>query len=233
MPAPHLAGAGSSPPAEGSRMPTVTVRRLIPASGRKPHAHGHRRPGKLGRHRDPLRRPRGGLHPDLGDRLPRRPPRNRRTDTGRAGRRGPGPAAGQDRPAAARPDQGRAADRRRRRPARHPLDPRRPDQHRPARLHPQLTFLKESPCRITSVPTTSSSPGILAVEAYHAANIRTILYDRGLAAAPTPSPPPASPSTAPATTQRITRKGHASIIPADANGLAFSRTPARHSTSST
>ena len=60
-------------------------------------------------------------------------------DPGHPGRRGPGAAAGQDRPAAARPDQGRAADRRRGRPARHPLDPRRPGQHRPARLHPQLT----------------------------------------------------------------------------------------------
>ena len=46
---------------------------------------------------------------DLDDRLPRRPAQDRRADAGRPGRRGPGPAAGQDRPAAARPDQGRAA----------------------------------------------------------------------------------------------------------------------------
>ena len=76
---------------------------------------------------------------DLGDRLPRRPPRDRRADPRHPGRRGPGPAAGQDRQAAARPDQGRAAGRHRGRPARHPLDPRRPGQHRPARLHPRLT----------------------------------------------------------------------------------------------
>ena len=67
----------------------------------------------------------------------------------------------------ARPDQGRAADRRRRRPARHPLDPRRPGQHRPARLHPQLTQLnspprkEEHPCRTTSAPPTSSTPATM------------------------------------------------------------------------
>ena len=58
-------------------------------------------------------------------------------------------------------------DRRRGRPARHPLDPRRPGQHRPARLPAQLTPgrttpdhvpPKEPPCRTTSAPTTSSFP---------------------------------------------------------------------------
>ena len=45
----------------------------------------------------------------LDDRLPRRPARDRRARAGHPRRRGPGPAARQDRPAAARPDQGRAA----------------------------------------------------------------------------------------------------------------------------
>src|SRR5580704_13927260 len=102
--------------------------------GQRPGLAGQLEPGRL---RVGYRG--GGLHPDLGDRLPRRPPRDRRTDPRHPGRRRPGPAAGQDRPAAARPDQGRAADRRRGRPARDPLDPRRPGQHRPARLHPQLS----------------------------------------------------------------------------------------------
>ena len=98
---------------------------------------------------------------DLGHRLPRRPARDRRAHPGRAGRRGPGPAAGQDRPAAARPDQGRAAGRHRRRPARHPLDPRRRRQHRAARLPPRLTPTQlttperqNTPCQTTSAPTT-------------------------------------------------------------------------------
>ena len=60
-------------------------------------------------------------------------------DPGHPGRRRPGPAAGQDRQTAARPDQRRAAGRGRGRPARHPLDPRRPGQHRAARLPAQLT----------------------------------------------------------------------------------------------
>ena len=88
---------------------------------------------------DRLGHRRGGLHPDLDDRLPRRPAQDRRAHAGAPRRRRPGPADRQDRQAAARPDQRREARRDRRRPARHPLDPRRPGQHRPARLHPQLT----------------------------------------------------------------------------------------------
>ena len=53
-------------------------------------------------------------------------------------RRGPGAAAGQDRQPPARPDRGRPPGRGRGRPARHPVDARRPGQHRPARLPAQL-----------------------------------------------------------------------------------------------
>jgi hypothetical protein len=52
-------------------------------------------------------------------------PRNRRAHAGRAGRRGPGPAAGQTGQLPRRTAQGRAANRRRRQPARQLLDPRR------------------------------------------------------------------------------------------------------------
>ena len=61
--------------------------------------------GQLEPRRDRLGHRRGSLHRHLDDRLPRRPAQDRRADPGHPGRRGPGAAAGQDRQAAARPDQ--------------------------------------------------------------------------------------------------------------------------------
>ena len=61
----------------------------------------------LGRHRVGHRS--RGLHPHLGDRLPRRPAQDRRAHAGHPGRRRPGPAARQDRQTAARHGQGRGA----------------------------------------------------------------------------------------------------------------------------
>lgn len=72
-----------------------------------------------------------------------------------------------------------------------------------------------------------AAAGILAVEAYHAANLRTTLFARGLAA-----PANAISNARDALDggadldQGITNpNGTANIVPTDANGIAFSRTP--------
>ena len=54
-------------------------------------------PGQLERRLVGLGHRGGGLHSDLGDRLPRRPAQDRRADAGHPGRRRPGPALPQDR----------------------------------------------------------------------------------------------------------------------------------------
>jgi hypothetical protein len=70
----------------------------------------------------------------------------------------------------------------------------------------------------------AAAAGILAVEAYHAANVRTVLFALGL------SGPAGQISALRAATsganddQGIVLNGMANIVPADENGLAFSRT---------
>jgi hypothetical protein len=74
----------------------------------------------------------------------------------------------------------------------------------------------------------SAAAGILAVEAYHAANIRTTLYGLGLAAdANAISAARDSLDGTSHDDQGITVDGKANIVPADINGLAFGRTPQR------
>lgn len=71
-----------------------------------------------------------------------------------------------------------------------------------------------------------AAAGILAVEAYHAANIRTVLFARGLfKEAQAISDLRDSVDGKSDLDQGIGRKGKANIVPADKNGIAFSRTP--------
>lgn len=71
-----------------------------------------------------------------------------------------------------------------------------------------------------------AAAGILGVEAYHAANIRTTLLARGLAAPAQAISDARDSLDGPADLdQGITAGGAANIVPADMNGIAFSRTP--------
>lgn len=71
-----------------------------------------------------------------------------------------------------------------------------------------------------------AAAGILGVEAYHAANVRTTLLAKGLSA-PAQAISDARDSLDGPTDldQGITSGGVANIVPTDANGIAFSRTP--------
>lgn len=71
-----------------------------------------------------------------------------------------------------------------------------------------------------------AAAGILAVEAYHAANVRTTIFARGLGdAANAISDARDSLDGASDLDQGVTVNGTSNIVPTDLNGLAFSRTP--------
>lgn len=73
-----------------------------------------------------------------------------------------------------------------------------------------------------------AAAGILAVEAYHAANIRTTLFARGLADPANKISDARDSLDGPTDLDEgITLDGKANIVPADANSIAFSRTPAQ------
>lgn len=73
-----------------------------------------------------------------------------------------------------------------------------------------------------------AAAGVLAVEAYHAANVRTTLLARGLAAeANAISGARDSLDGSSDLDQGITAGGVANIVPTDANGLVYSRSPSQ------
>ena len=69
-----------------------------------------------------------------------------------------------------------------------------------------------------------AAAGILAVEAYHAGMVRTLLYGRGLFQ-PANAISDLRASVGGGKDQGIRRNGKANIVPADSNAIAFSRTP--------
>ena len=91
-----------------------------------------------------------------------------------------------------------------------------------------VTAYKGAAPLIRSKTILSAAAGILAVEAYHAGEIRTVLYSRGLIAqAKAISDARDALDGRGDDDQPIRIQGHANIIPADSNSLAFGRTTAQ------
>lgn len=89
-----------------------------------------------------------------------------------------------------------------------------------------VTAFKGAAPLISNKTYLGAAAGILAVEAYHAANIRTALYERG-GAEDANAISAARSSLNPGTDldQGLTVNGAANIVPDDDNGIAFARTP--------
>ena len=89
-----------------------------------------------------------------------------------------------------------------------------------------VTAFKGAAPLIDNKTYLGAAAGILAVEAYHAANIRTVLYERG-GAEDANRISAARRSLNPGTNldQGLTVDGRANIVPDDSNGVAFARTP--------
>jgi hypothetical protein len=89
-----------------------------------------------------------------------------------------------------------------------------------------VTSFKGAAPLISNKTYLAAAAGILAVEAYHAANIRTELYERGGAEdANAISRARASLNPGADVDQGLTLDEEANIVPDDRNGIAFGRTP--------
>jgi hypothetical protein len=89
-----------------------------------------------------------------------------------------------------------------------------------------VTAYKGAAPLISNKTYLGAAAGILAVEAYHAATIRTVLYQRGLAKDADAISRARDSLDGPAhDDQGITIDGVANIVPTDGNSIAFGRTP--------
>jgi hypothetical protein len=91
-----------------------------------------------------------------------------------------------------------------------------------------VTAYKGAAPLIKSKTILSAAAGILAVEAYHAGEIRSVLFERGLFAPAKAISDARDALDGPIEDdQPIRVQGHANIVPSDANGIAFGRTTAQ------
>ena len=77
---------------------------------------------------------------------------------------------------------------------------------------------------IRSKEYLSAAAGILAVEAYHAANVRTVLFQKGMGDATAKISALRASASGADDDQGVVLNGVANIVPLDENGLTFSRT---------
>lgn len=78
---------------------------------------------------------------------------------------------------------------------------------------------------VQSKTVLSAAAGILAVEAYHASEVRVLLFSRGLSAQTQSISNLRAALSGAADDQGVAINGMANIVPTDGNSLAFSRTP--------
>jgi hypothetical protein len=91
-----------------------------------------------------------------------------------------------------------------------------------------VTAFKGAAPLISNKTFLSAAAGMLAVEAYHAATIRSVLFDRDLARQANAISAARDSLDGPSDDdQGITVHGRANIVPADSNSVAFGRVPGR------